>query len=198
MRSTGHGWRSRASGLVMAALLPVLLLGAQAAAAGQNLWNELRSGGHVLLIRHAETEPGIGDPPEFRLGDCSTQRNLSPAGRLQSQRIGERFRGLGIPVDGVLSSRWCRCLDTARLAFGKAIPEPALDSFFADRNRSDSQTAAIRARIQSFRGPGNLVMVTHQVNITAITGKFPAPGEIFVLRAGDHGQPQWIGQLLID
>lgn len=193
--SAGRGWCGRACRLLMAALLPALLQGAPVAAADSGLWNTLRSGGHVLLIRHAETEPGIGDPPGFRLGDCSTQRNLSPAGQLQARRIGERFSGLGIPVDAVLSSRWCRCLDTAGLAFGKASPEPALDSFFADRRRSDTQTAAVRARIQSFRGPGNLVMVTHQVNITAITGKYPAPGEIFVVRAGDGSQPQWIGQL---
>jgi broad specificity phosphatase PhoE len=176
-------------------LLAIMLAGVLPAAADQTPWNELRSGGHVLLMRHAETDPGVGDPPGFRIGDCSTQRNLSAAGRLQSRRIGERFTGNGIPVAGVLSSRWCRCLETARLAFGKVVPEPALDSFFADRRSSDEQTAAVRARIQAFRGPGNLVMVTHQVNITALTGKFPAPGEIFVVRAGAQGQPQWIGRL---
>lgn len=177
------------------ALLLALLCTTLPASADENLWNQLRNGGHVLLIRHAETEPGIGDPPGFRLEDCSSQRNLSSAGRAQSRHIGERFASNGIPVDRVLSSRWCRCLDTARLAFGKATPEPVLDSFFADQARSDAQTAAARARIQAFRGPGNLVLVTHQVNITAITGKSPAQGEIFVVRAGPQGKPQWIGRL---
>lgn len=177
------------------ALLLALLCTTLPAAADENLWSQLRNGGHVLLMRHAETEPGIGDPPGFRIDDCSTQRNLSAAGRLQSQHIGKRFTGNSIPVDRVLSSRWCRCLETARLAFGKATPEPALDSFFADRDRSVGQTTAVRARIQAFRGPGNLVMVTHQVNITAITGKSPAQGEIFVVRAGAGGKPQWIGLL---
>jgi phosphohistidine phosphatase SixA len=175
--------------------LVLTLLCALPAAADDKLWDQLRNGGHVLLIRHAETEPGIGDPPGFRLEDCSSQRNLSAAGRSQSRRIGERLASLGIPVADVLSSRWCRCLETARLAFGRVTPEPVLDSFFADQARSDAQTAAARARIQAFRGPGNLVMVTHQVNISAVTGKSPAQGEIFVVRASAQGQWQWVGRL---
>ena len=154
-------------------------------------WDALRKGGYVLLMRHAATEPGVGDPPQFTLGDCKTQRNLSAAGRDQAARTGQRFREAGVDIAAVLSSRWCRCMDTANIAFGSATPEPALDSFFGERSsRNEQQTAATRARIQSFRGPGNLVMVTHQVNITALTGAFPAEGEIFVVRASAQGALQ--------
>lgn len=159
-------------------------------------WNALQSGGYVLLMRHAATEPGTGDPPQFKLGECKTQRNLSVAGRAQAAKTGQRIKEAGVSITAVLSSRWCRCMDTANIAFGSAKPEPALDSFFGERSaQNEPQTAATRALIQSFRGPGNLVMVTHQVNMTALTGEYPAEGEIFVLRAGPKGSPQWIGRI---
>ena len=147
-------------------------------------------------MRHAATNPGVGDPPQFKLDDCNTQRNLSAAGQLQATRIGQRLMEQGVTISSVLSSRWCRCMETARKAFGKATPFHALDSFFGDRRaQADPQTAAVRARIQSFNGPGNLMMVTHQVNITALTGEYPAEGEIFVVRAGPQDRPQWVGRL---
>lgn len=147
-------------------------------------------------MRHAATNPGVGDPPQFRLDDCRTQRNLSAAGKIQAERIGRMFAEHNITISAVLSSRWCRCLDTARLAFGKVTPYPALDSFFGERSgQADAQTGAARERIQAFSGPGNLMMVTHQVNITALTGQYPAEGEIFVVRAGAHGALQWIGRI---
>lgn len=165
-------------------LLPGLLVLASLPATGAETapWAALREGGHVLILRHAETEPGIGDPPQFRLDDCSTQRNLSAAGRAQAQRLGKRMAEQGVIVTEVLSSRWCRCLDTARLAFGRVSPAPALDSFFGEQHNATSQTAALRKRIADFRGPGNLVLVTHQVNITALTGVYPAMGETVVLK----------------
>lgn len=166
------------------------------ALAEEPLWDELRKGGYVLLMRHAATEPGVGDPPQFKPGDCKTQRNLSAAGRDQAARTGQRFKDAGISISAVLSSRWCRCLDTANIAFGSAVAEPALDSFFGDRSaQGEGQTAAARSRIRSFRGPGNLVMVTHQVNITALTGEFPAEGEIFVVRPTAQGSLQFTGRI---
>lgn len=180
-------------------LLLLLTVLPHPAHADENLWAALRSGGHVLLMRHAATNPGIGDPPQFNLQDCQTQRNLSASGKAQAARIGKRVTERGIPISAVLSSRWCRCLDTARLTFGSVTPEPALDSFFGERSaQGQQQTAAIRARIQSFSGPGNLVMVTHQVNITALTGEYPAEGEIFITRPGAQGALQWIGRLMPD
>ena len=166
------------------------------AKADERLWADLQSGGHVLLMRHAATNPGVGDPPQFRLDDCTTQRNLSAAGQMQAANIGRMLMAQGVTISTVLSSRWCRCLETARRAFGKATPFPALDSFFGDRSaQADAQTTAVRAKIQSFNGPGNLMMVTHQVNITALTGEFPAEGEIFVVRAEPQNRLQWVGRL---
>ena len=174
----------------------LLTAAAQPALSDEPLWSALRSGGYVLLMRHAATEPGIGDPPQFKAGDCKTQRNLSAAGREQAAKTGQRFKEAGISISTVLSSSWCRCIDTAKIAFGSVTLEPALDSFFGDRNaQSDRQTAAARALIRSFRGPGNLVMVTHQVNITALTGEFPAEGEIFVVLATAQGSLQTIGRV---
>jgi hypothetical protein len=122
------------------------------------------------------------DPPGFRLDDCATQRNLSDAGRAQARRLGERLRAAAVPVDPVRSSRWCRCLETARLAFGRVQPWPVLDSFFADRGTQSAQTDALRAWALAFRGPANAALVTHQVNGTALTGEWSAAGEVLVLR----------------
>jgi phosphohistidine phosphatase SixA len=145
------------------------------------LLEALRAGGCVVLMRHAATVPGTGDPPGFRLGDCSTQRNLSDAGREQARRIGRLFRDARVPVGPVRSSRWCRCLDTARLAFGHADHWPALDSFFADAGEGPARTATVRTWALAFTGLDNAVLVTHQVNVTALTGEWVAQGEALVL-----------------
>lgn len=132
-------------------------------------------------MRHATTEPGVGDPPGFRLDDCTTQRNLSDAGREEARRINAAFRAREIPIGRVLSSRWCRCLETARLAFGTVEPWPPLDSFFNDRSREPEQTQDVRRRASERPATGNLVLVTHRVNISALTGLLPAPGEMIIL-----------------
>ena len=139
-------------------------------------------GGYILVMRHARTVPGGGDPPGFRLGDCSTQRNLSDEGRAQSRALGAALRDAGVEIGAVRSSQWCRCLDTAELAFGKAEPFPPLNSFFNDRSTADAQIAALREAAAAFRGPANEVWVTHQVVVTALTGVFPAQGEFVVIR----------------
>lgn len=164
--------------LLLASLVPVQ--------ASEEPWVALRAGGAVALLRHARA-PGTGDPAGFRLEDCATQRNLSEVGRDQAGRIGAAFRERGIEIARVLSSRWCRGLDTARLAFGSAEPFPALDSFFGGRTTEAEQTAALRRLVAGWRGEGGvLALVTHQVNITALTGIVPAEGEVLVLRpAGD-------------
>jgi len=174
--------RALCAGLIMA----VTIWFAGAAKANQEAaWAALRDGG-VAIIRHARA-PGTGDPSNFRLGDCATQRNLSEAGRDQSRRLGERFRAEGVEVGRALHSRWCRARDTAQLAFpDAAAPEPALDSFFQDRSRSAAQTRATREVVEAWEGPGALVLVTHQVNITALTNVFPREGEVVVIEpAGD-------------
>lgn len=146
------------------------------------LRTRLLEGGCILLLRHAQTVSGIGDPPGFRIGDCATQRNLSDEGRAQAERLGAALRREGVPIGTVRSSRWCRCLDTARLAFGRVEPWPVIDSFFAERAGSGpAQTAELRRWALAFRGPGNAALVTHQVNVTGLTGQWVASGELLVL-----------------
>ncbi len=142
----------------------------------------LRRGGVAVLLRHAATEPGIGDPPGFRLGECATQRQLSESGREQSRRIGGWFRARGLAPAEVRSSAWCRCLDTATLAFGRAQPWAALNSFFDDRSAESAQSAALRGALGRLPGNGFEVWVTHQVNISALTGVSPVVGEALVVR----------------
>lgn len=200
LREQGH-WLRRFSGRLpgrgLAVLLTLVLAwpatpGAAAGGAAEAaLLAQLREGGHVLLVRHAATVPGTGDPPGFRLDDCATQRNLSDAGRAEARRLGEHLRAAGIPVAEVRSSAWCRSLDTARLAFEPDLTVQhwaPLDSFFRGQGDADSQTRAARTEAARVPGDANWVWVTHQVNITALTGIHPAMGEVVVVRpavAGD-------------
>ncbi|MDH5286485.1 MAG: histidine phosphatase family protein [Betaproteobacteria bacterium] len=180
-------WRPRHAAAALLAVAATAL-GVPAHASADAAWAALKAGGHVLIVRHAQTVPGVGDPPQFRRDDCATQRNLSEAGREQSRSMGRRLREAGVAIGPVLSSAWCRCVDTAELAFGRVERYAPLDSFFGDRSREAAQTAALRERIRSHRGPGTLVLVTHQVNITALTGEGPAMGEALVLApAGPAG-----------
>lgn len=183
----------RSSGL--SALVVLLLLSPAAAADSEALWALLKGGGQVVLIRHASTHPGVGDPVGFRLDDCATQRNLSAAGREEARRIGAAFHARSIPVGRVLSSRWCRCLETARLAFGAVEPWPALDSFFGDRSREPQQTQAVRALAGERPPSGNLILVTHGFNIRALTGILPAAGEMVILTPQGNGVFQVAAQL---
>ncbi|HZA50492.1 MAG TPA: histidine phosphatase family protein [Myxococcaceae bacterium] len=171
------------------ALAVAVLCGAAPGTSGEDepLWSLLKRGGQVIVIRHASTEPGTGDPPGFRLGECSTQRNLAKEGREEARRLGEAMRARGVPIGRVLSSRWCRCMDTARLAFGRVEEWPPLDSFFDDRSREPEQTRAVRRRIGQRPADSNLVLVTHQVNITALTGIAPAQGELVILTPKGDG-----------
>ncbi|MBL8378568.1 MAG: histidine phosphatase family protein [Burkholderiales bacterium] len=155
----------------------------------------LRAGGVVLLIRHA-TAPGTGDPPGFRLDDCATQRNLSAAGRAEAQAIGARLRGLGLKNAEVLTSQWCRCRETARLAFGEARDWPALNSFFQDPRDKDAQVQQVMVRIaKTRRGDRPLVLVTHQVVVTAVSGVYPQSGEVVVVAPAREGGVRVIGSL---
>lgn len=145
-------------------------------------WAAAQQPGTVLLMRHAQTEPGIGDPPGFRLGECGTQRNLSEAGRAQARQLGQRFVAQGVAVAEVRSSAWCRCVDTAQLAFGRSQVWAPLNSFFNGQGDSESGAAAVLAAARGWRGPGPLVLVTHQVNISRYTGEFTAMGEMLAAR----------------
>ncbi len=161
-------------------------------------WDALRQGGVVLLMRHAATEPGTGDPQNFRPGNCATQRNLSAAGRLQAQRVGALLAARGVRATAVFSSAWCRCIDTAALAFPDvpAVNLPALDSLFMDSRREHAQTAALREALGRIPRSGVTVWVTHQANARALTGESPGMGEILVLRPQGAGRFQMAGRLL--
>jgi phosphohistidine phosphatase SixA len=161
----------------------------------QTIWIALRSGDHFAVLRHA-IAPGTGDPENFKIGDCSTQRNLSDAGRKQAAHIGERFRANGIDKARVLSSQWCRCLETANLlSLGPVTALPALNSFFEYFEREKQQTQQLTEWLdrQDFKEP--LVLVTHQVNITALTGVFPASGEMLVLKRSKKGEYMVVGRI---
>lgn len=168
---------------------------AAAAAAG---WQALVAGGHVALIRHA-TAPGSGDPPGFRLDDCRTQRNLSAAGRAEAARIGGALAARGVSVEAIYSSQWCRCLETAeRLRLGPVTAFPPLNSFFRDPAQGDAQMAVLRPWLAALRPAGTVLLVTHQVVVTALTGIVPDEGEIIVIApsaAADGGRIPAVGRI---
>jgi broad specificity phosphatase PhoE len=150
--------------------------------AAPELWQALRSGAAVALMRHAEA-PGTGDPAGFRLDDCASQRNLSAAGREQAARLGARFRSNGIAAAEIRSSAWCRCRDTATgLGLGPVQTDSALNSFFETPAAATESTAALRRLIAALPAGKPAVLVSHQVNITALTGIYPRSGEMVVLQ----------------
>ncbi len=163
----------------------------QALALSEKAAAPLKAGGHVILMRHEKTVAGVADPPGFRLGDCSTQRNLSDAGRKDARRFGETLRTGGIAIGRVLSSLWCRCIETAKLALPDMEPEadPSLGSFMEIRSTDDRNAALekMRATIAAWKGPGNLLMVSHQVTISALAGESLPQGAILVVRPKPGG-----------
>jgi broad specificity phosphatase PhoE len=159
-------------------------------------WEALARGGQVVLVRHAATTPGAGDPPGFRLEDCATQRNLSPAGRREARRLGEAFRSRGVRVARVLSSPWCRCLESAGLAFGaRPATHPALGNLYGRAENRERQVAAFRELIAAPPREGNLVLVTHGSTTVALTGEYPAMGETIVLTPEGGGGFRVVGRI---
>ena len=155
------------------------------------LADQLRSGDHVLLMRHAEA-PGGGDPANLRLGDCSTQRNLDKAGRQQAQALGVWLKKQGVDQARLFTSPWCRCQDTATLLdLGPATTEPSLASFFNEPQKADASTAALRAfmvrTLAATKGKA-LILVTHHVNILAAVGENIASGEMVLARVDQQGR----------
>ncbi|MDO8299522.1 histidine phosphatase family protein [Lacisediminimonas sp.] len=171
-----------------------------ALAADEPAWAALAAGNQVVLMRHAATEPGIGDPAGFRKDDCRTQRNLSAAGRESARKIGQVLRDRRVVVSDVWSSRWCRCLDTARLAFGRVQPMAMLDSMFNDPEGSDDEKLrALRVALSArTAGGGNRVLVTHEVNIRRLTGVSVGMGEMVVAGVGAGGGLVVVGRLRVD
>ncbi|SMX40880.1 histidine phosphatase family protein [Maliponia aquimaris] len=177
------------------ALLLVLGLLWPGGIAAANDWEALGQPGAFVLMRHAQA-PGTGDPAGFVLGDCATQRNLDDAGRAQARAIGAAFRAQGIVFDVVLTSQWCRCLETAELLdLGPVEVVPAFDSFFAEFSDREARTAEARMVLEARRDE-RLIVVTHQVNISALTGRGTRSGEALVVRRGGDGL-EVLGSILI-
>jgi phosphohistidine phosphatase SixA len=160
-----------------------------------NLWSALKSGNHLILLRHA-LAPGFSDPQNFDVNDCKTQRNLNDKGRGQSRDIGALFRSNGIRNALVYSSQWCRCIETAQLlGIGEVAKLPALNSFFEHLDRKTLQTASVTEWIEKAPLKLPTVMVTHQVNITALTGYSPASGEMVFVRQEPDGRSSVVGTI---
>jgi broad specificity phosphatase PhoE len=161
--------------LLLLSLLPITIEAAETA------WDRWRDGKAILIMRHT-LAPGTGDPTGFVLDNCSTQRNLNDEGRQQAKRWGQLLRDKYRAGITVYSSQWCRCLDTARLmGLTPPTPLPALNSFFAGRGDGDEQTQALLQQFDTAQTAQPTVLVTHQVNFTALTGIFPRSGEAAIL-----------------
>ena len=147
----------------------------------KKLINQLEVGGKLIFIRHAYA-PGSGDPDNFNLNDCSTQRNLSKEGQRQAKYIGEFFRNNKVKIDKVLSSEWCRCKETAKIFFKNFSTNSFLNSFYSSKfaKNKDKQVKALKEYIKKFKSDKNLVLVTHYVLISEILNYGPSSGEIVV------------------
>ena len=177
---------SIASALVGA--LIALLAFPGAAPASEQAWALLKAGGHVILLRHAITTPGVGDPPGMRLDDCSTQRNLTEEGRRHARQLGEAFRARGIVVERVLSSPWCRCVETARLAFGTAEIWTPLSNLYGRSEDRPRQVSEMQRLVGQPRRHGNLVLVSHGSTISALTGVSLDTAEMVVVTPAGDGR----------
>jgi phosphohistidine phosphatase SixA len=184
--------------LAIALALLIAVLPNQAQAKEATIWEKLQGSnpkGYVLLMRHAYA-PGVGDPTNFKLGDCSTQRNLSVKGRKDAAEIGSWLKNQQIRVLRVESSRWCRAKETADLLdLGKVRLNKNLDSLFQTPDPVNNiQTAKIRQQIIKHRqARGLLVMVGHFVNVSALTGVSLDSGEGVLVRANFRGQLKVVG-----
>ncbi len=183
-------------GGLVAALTLAAWAGSPAHAA-ESVWDALRTPGAVVVLRHSYA-PGAFDPPTARLEDCSTQRNLDANGRAQAQRTGEAFRQHGIEVGAVVSSPRCRCLDTARLAFGRVEAWAPLGGALDDAELRRRQVVEIRRRMAEHRGGPPLVLVTHGSVVTDLTGLSVQMGAFVVLRRTADGSHAVAGQLYVD
>ena len=184
--------------LLLTALLATTLFPSTAHARDLAIWDQIKGTnpkGYVLLMRHA-LAPGIGDPENFNVNDCSTQRNLNDEGRTDAREIGSWLKRRDVKIFRVESSRWCRAKETAELLdIGKVRPNKNFDSLFRDPDPANHpQTAAIKKRIFNHRNTrGLLVMVGHSVNIQTLTGTSLESGEGVLIRATPQGELKILG-----
>lgn len=176
-------------------IITLLLVGLLGALNTTPVWadlaKDLTDGKHVLMMRHADA-PGFGDPPGYQLSQCSSQRNLGELGKKQSEIIGQWLKNQGITTARVLSSPWCRCLDTANLLnLGSVTSAPELGSFFDDMSLEKQQTRNLEKLIKSKLASGSktpLILVTHHVNIQAYTGRVVNVGDMVLVKVNQNGQ----------
>jgi len=182
--------------LVSALVFPLALVTNPLRAADALPLTELAKPGRALMLRHA-LAPGVGDPANFELRDCATQRNLDAAGRAQAAELGKRLAKAGVARAKVYSSQWCRCLETARLLeIGPVEELPQLNSFFRRAEAQEPQTAALRdflARLPADGPP--VVLVTHQVVISALTGRGAVSGGGVILALDGTREPRVLGDI---
>ena len=147
----------------------------------QNLIKEFEQGGKLIFIRHAYA-PGSGDPDNFNLNDCSTQRNLNNEGKVQAIKIGKFFNKNKIKIDQVISSEWCRCKETAMIAFKNYKTKSFLNSFYSSQfsKNKEKQLKELKKYLENFKTDKNLILITHYVLISEVLGYAPSSGEIVV------------------
>jgi phosphohistidine phosphatase SixA len=183
--SSARGRRRFERAVLGALALAVIAAPGAAADDSEGAWAALVGGGHVALIRHGNAPPGYGgDPPGFKIDDCTTQRNLDDLGREQARALGVAFRAHGVRVDRVLSSPWCRCLDTARLMAVGAVEASWALVPDVPSGAARVRLGELKALVSAWRGPGTLVLVTHAFTVRALLGFLPIQGETVVLRPG--------------
>ena len=176
----------------LACLLPA------AAVRGENadVWQKFRASEAFAIMRHA-IAPGTGDPAAFDIQDCATQRNLSADGRRQAERAGDLFRNNGVSQAAVHTSQWCRCLETARLLdLGPVSELPALNSFFGQSGKGPQQTKELEAWLSGLKPGRPRVLVSHQVNISALLGRGARSGEIIFVQRTADGQFHIAGSIV--
>ena len=186
--------------LSAAIALGILAFAPADTAATEAAWARITNGGYTILLQHAETIGGDG--PEVDPEDCSTQANLSDRGRTQARRQGTRFAARAIAISAIYTSNYCRTQETAELAFGSIQAEviPELDPLGAGDSGEEEQLAALVARIDAFKGPGNQLMITHAENIRALTGTYARDGEAIILAPTpeDSSTPDVVGRILLN
>ncbi len=165
----------------------------------EHLVQSLRQGGYVIYFRHAATDFSMRDRDRQNLNNCQTQRNLNAQGRSESRAIGQAFQALQIPVGRVLASPYCRTLETARLAFGRAEPSRALISPFSVPGEAGRRAlnAGLRQQLASAPTAGtNTVIVSHERNLQAVTDLSIAEGEAVIFAPLGSSQFRQVARVL--
>ena len=184
-------------GFIVSIVAGFIILSAFNSLADQNeMIERLKSGGHILMVRHA-LAPGGGDPANFKIDDCSTQRNLDQTGRAQAKSIGDWLRANGVTSARIYSSQWCRCLETAKLLQLGSLEElPALNSFYERPQDKEPNISALQAFISQQPVDGQLIVfVTHYVTIAAITGENVSSGTGVLMELRKDSSYEVIGRL---